>query len=150
MSATALTAQPTLETRFVDPEGQNLVHRVRGWSRGSSLELQGHRALPQSVQGESLSSLGDRPVLSASSTLSASSSHADEHSGLQRIRYPVVTRSPDRVTRLDRRAPSTCKNNETCGRGPWHGQETVPQHRSGDRATTGVERNSFPTRASMD
>src|SRR5258708_35323071 len=51
---------------------------------------------------------------------------------------PVVTRYPDRLTRLDRRSPSTCKDKENFGRGPWHGQETVPQHvaQSGDRPTS--------------
>src|SRR5258708_30729734 len=43
---------------------------------------------------------------------------------------PVVTRSPDRVTRLDRRCPSTCKDKETFGRGPWHGQETIGMYTS--------------------
>src|SRR5437762_11779914 len=36
----------------------------------------------------------------------------------------VVARSPDRATLADRRSPALL---ETFGRGPWHGQETVPQ-----------------------
>jgi hypothetical protein len=58
-----------------------VIHRVETWSTGSSLEPQDQRALPQSVQAKSLSLLGDQPILSASSTLSASSSHAGDHSG---------------------------------------------------------------------
>src|SRR5258708_38676138 len=35
MSATALTAKPALETRFVGPEGSKVIHRVKTWSTGS-------------------------------------------------------------------------------------------------------------------
>jgi len=35
MQPTALTAQATLETRFLSPQGQNLVYRVVSWSTGS-------------------------------------------------------------------------------------------------------------------
>jgi hypothetical protein len=58
MSATALTAQPTLETRFVGPQGQNLVHRVRGWSRGSALEPQGSAAAVR-PRGTTATALGN-------------------------------------------------------------------------------------------
>jgi len=35
MSATALTAKPALETRYVAPEGGKVIHRVETWSTGS-------------------------------------------------------------------------------------------------------------------
>jgi hydrogenase expression/formation protein HypE len=47
----------------------------------------------------------------------------------------VVARSPDRAARPDRRSPSSSERysppseEETFGRGGWHGQETVPQQR---------------------
>src|SRR5262249_8728400 len=44
---------------------------------------------------------------------------------------PVVARSPDRVTRPDRR-PLSVPGVETFGRAVWHGRETVPQR---DRVT---------------
>src|SRR5215216_2871615 len=39
----------------------------------------------------------------------------------------VVARSPDRVTRHDRRSPDPCTGKESFGRQSWQGQETVPQ-----------------------